>query len=118
MSGKHWFIVIIILVAGYGIYNGLNDLLKSSKKHKQWTSNDRVILINKCIEESGPNGIKYPELTKNYCECSNDKIMGKFIKQDYLELINKPTDVQIKILLPIFKDCLTEYQNAIKQATN
>ena len=31
MAGTHWVIVIIILVAGYQIYNGLNDLIKSRR---------------------------------------------------------------------------------------
>jgi hypothetical protein len=25
MSGKHWIIVLIILISGYGIYNGIKD---------------------------------------------------------------------------------------------
>ena len=114
MKGKHWLIAIIILFAGYKIYKGLSDLVKSRRAQEQWTTEDRDLLINKCISETGANGTKYPELTRDYCECSHDKILAKFTKSEYLELIKKPREEQIRIYLPIFKDCLTEYQNSMK----
>jgi hypothetical protein len=116
MKGKGWLVVIIALFAGYNIYIGLRELIKSRKEKEQWTAFDRDLLINKCFNESGNNGLKYPELTTVYCECSHDKIMKHFTKSEYLEIIKKPTADQIKISLPIFQDCLTEYQNAMKQA--
>lgn len=116
MKGKHWLIVFIILFASYRIYTGLSDMITSRREQEQWTTEDRNILIDKCIRECGANGIKYPELTKAYCKCGNDKVLAKFTKADYLELIKKPADEQIKISLPVFRDCLTEYQNSIKQA--
>lgn len=118
MKGKGWLIVIIALIAAYNIYTGVRDLAKSRTEQEQWTAEDRDLLIDKCIKETGPNGIKYPELTRDYCVCSNDKILAKFSKPEYLELIKKPTTEQFNISLPIFKDCLTEYRNAIKQADN
>src|SRR5262245_46593274 len=90
MKGKHWLIGVIILFAGYKIYTGLTDLLKSRKELEKWTAEDRDLLINKCIKEAGDNGTKYPELTKDYCECSHDKILARFTKAEYLELIKKP----------------------------
>jgi len=116
MKGKGWLIVIIAVFAGYKIYTGLSDLIKSRREQEQWTAEDRDLLINKCVSETGDNGTKYPELTKDYCECSHDKILAKFTKAEYLELIKKPVAEQVKISLPIFQDCLTEYQNAIKTA--
>lgn len=53
MAGTHWVIVIIILVAGYQIYNGLNDLIKSIRAKEQWTNDDYTLLVNKCIQETG-----------------------------------------------------------------
>jgi hypothetical protein len=111
-----WLIVIIALFAGYKIYTGLSEMIKSRREQEQWTSEDRTLLINKCINETGAKGTKYPEFTREYCECSHDKILAKFTKPEYLALIKKSTEDQVKISLPIFQDCLTEYQNAMKHA--
>ncbi|HEY8935545.1 MAG TPA: hypothetical protein VIM65_10015 [Cyclobacteriaceae bacterium] len=115
MAGKHWVIVIIILVAGYQIYNGLSDLIESRRAKEQWTNDDYTLLVNKCIQETGDKGVKYYDLTRAYCECSNDKIKAKFSKQQYIEIIKKPTEEQVKILLPVFQDCLTKYQDRINE---
>ncbi len=116
MKGKGWLVVIIALFAGYKIYTGLSDIIKSRREQEKWTTEDRDLLINKCFNEAGNTGVKYPELTTVYCECSHDKIMKNFTKSEYLKLIKKSAEEQIKISLPIFQDCLTEYQNAMKQA--
>ncbi len=112
--GKHWLIVIIVLFAGYKIFIGLSDLVESRRAQEQWTTEDRNSLISKCIKETGANGTKYPELTENYCACSIDNILAEFTKPEYLELIKRPIEEQIKISLPTFQECLTEYQNAMK----
>jgi hypothetical protein len=114
MKGKGWLVAILAVFFGYHIYTGLNDMIKS--REEQWTNEDRTLLIDKCIKETGVNGTKYPELTREYCKCSHDKLLDKFTKSEYLELIKKPAEEQIKISLPIFRDCLTHYQNAMKQA--
>jgi hypothetical protein len=114
MKGKGWLVAIIAIFLGYHFYTRLSDMIKS--REEQWTSEDRTLLIDKCIKETGVNGTKYPELTREYCKCSHDKLLDKFTKTEYLELIKKPADEQVKISLPIFRDCLTYYQNAMKQA--
>ena len=118
MKGKGWLVVIIALVAGSTIYTGLSDMIKSRREQGKWTTEDRDLLINKCINETGTNGTKYPELTKDYCECSHDKILAKFTKPEYLDLIKRPTEEQIKISLPIFQDCLTESRMQLSKRRN
>ena len=59
-------------------------------------------------------GVKYPELTKEYCNCSTKKVQAAMSKQKYNEVSKKSLSEQADILLPIFQDCLTEYQNKIK----
>lgn len=115
---KGWVSVIIILAMSYAIYNGLSDLIESRRQRQQWTAEDRESLISKCMSECGENGVRYPDLARTYCECGNDKIMEKFTKAEYIELIKKPTDEQIKIGKALVGDCLTEYQRAILKARN
>jgi len=116
MTGKHWIIAIIIIVVGYKSYTGLRDMIESQRAREQWTTEDRDLLINKCFNEAGNTGLKYPELTKTYCECSNDKILKHFTKSEYSELMKKPAEEQIKISLPIIQDCLAEYKIAMEAA--
>jgi len=72
------------------------------------------MLIENCIRDSKDMAKKYPELTRIYCSCSMDRIMTRFTKLEYLDIIKNPTEEQMTILLPTFQDCLTEYQNNIR----
>ena len=117
MAGKHWIIVVIIFVCGYGIFSGIRDLRESHREREKWSDEDKKILINNCIRDSKDMAAKYPELTRTYCECSNDKIISRFTKTEYIAIIGKSIDEQKAILLPVFQDCLTEYQHRMKEAS-
>ncbi len=112
MKGKHWIIAIIIVIAGYQVFTGLRDL--TNKESKDWTEEDRTMLIEKCIKETGNNGILYPEIAREYCECSHQLLLTKFTKPEYVELIKKPIDEQVEISKPIVQNCLTTYENKLK----
>lgn len=114
MAGKHWVIVLIILGSSYGIYTGIRDLKQSQKE--KWTEADKKILIENCIRDSKDMEVKYPDLTRDYCDCSNNKILSRFTKAEYVDIIGISIEDQKPILLPVFQDCLTDYQNMIKEA--
>ncbi len=108
MSGKHWIIVLIILISGYGIYSGIKD------KNQRWTAESAKILTDKCISDSNEMSENYPELTHEYCKCSTEKIQAKFTQSEYIEITEMSIENQTKKLLPVFQSCLTEYQTKIK----
>ncbi|MEM9649115.1 MAG: hypothetical protein AAF969_11590 [Bacteroidota bacterium] len=112
MAGKHWIIVIIILVMSYLIYNGVQDL-KYGKEI--WTTESRGIMIDRCMKDSKEMTIDYRELTFEYCACTTDKIQTEFTQQEYTKILEKPIDIQKQKLLPSFQSCLTEYQRKIKK---
>jgi hypothetical protein len=116
MTGKHWIIVLIILVSGYGIFSGIKGLRQSQKEKEKWTDVDKKVLVENCIRDSRDMAVKYPDYTQDYCDCSNDKILSRFTKAEYIDIIGKSIDEQKRILLPVFQDCLTEYQNRMKEA--
>ncbi|HYF69507.1 MAG TPA: hypothetical protein VD884_15285 [Ohtaekwangia sp.] len=116
MAGKHWVIVLIILVSGYGIYTGVKDLRQSRREKEKWTEEDENVLTENCIRDSKDMAIKYPNLTRIYCDCSNKKIIVRFTKAEYVAIIGKPIDEQKTILMPAFQGCLTEYQLKIEEA--
>jgi len=108
MSGKHWVIVLIILISGYGIYNGIKD------KNQRWTTESGKILTDKCISDSKEMAENYPELTNEYCKCSTKKIQEEFTQSEYIKITKMSIENQTKKLLPVFQSCLTEYQTKIK----
>lgn len=112
MKGKHWILVLIIIVTSYGIYTGIEDL-KYGKEI--WTEESRGILIDNCMRDSKDMAIKYRELTFEYCKCSVDKIQADFTQQEYTEIKEEEIEIQKKKLLPSFETCLTEYQEKIKE---
>ena len=112
MKGKHWILVLIIIVTSYGIYTGIEDL-KYGKEI--WTEESRGILIDHCMRDSKDMAIKYRELTFEYCKCSVDKIQADFTQQEYTEIKEEEIEIQKKKLLPSFETCLTEYQEKIKE---
>ncbi|MCB0539774.1 MAG: hypothetical protein KDE33_19825 [Bacteroidetes bacterium] len=114
MTGKYFILAILVIVAGYNIYSGLGDLVSSRNERQKWTDEERSLLVNKCIQEIGEKGVLFPELTKVYCECSNDKMFAHFTKSEYLKILKKPKEEKIRISKPVFQECLTEYQNSIK----
>ena len=115
MKGKDWLLVIIALFASYMTYSGLNNMIRSRREQQKWTTDDRELLVYNCFNETG-TGVKYPEVTAVYCRCSSDKLMKRFTKPEYLQLTKLPVERQLKNTVPIVQDCLTEYQNAIRQA--
>ena len=108
MSGKHWIIVLIILISGYGIYSGIKD------KNQRWTAESAKILTDKCVSESKEMAENYPELTHEYCKCSTEKIQAEFTQSEYIEITKMSIENQTKKLLPVFQSCLTEYQAKMK----
>jgi hypothetical protein len=110
-TGKHWILVLIIVVSSYGIYTGIQDL-KYGKEI--WTDESRGILIDKCMEDSKDMAVKYRELTFEYCVCSTEKIQAKITQEEYIKISKKSIETQKKKLLPSFQTCLTEYREKIK----
>ena len=115
MKGKHWLIGVIIILAAYGIYSGRNELLDAKKEQAGWAAGDLDILVSKCIEDSREMATSYPQQTKDYCECSMQRIQDKFSKAEYLEISRKTVEEQTRLLLPVFQNCLSEYQSRIKK---
>lgn len=112
MSGKHWIIVLIILISGFGIFSGVTDLKQS--ENQNWTDESADILTQKCLTDSKEMAVNYPGLTKEYCECSTAKIQAAFTQAEYIEITQGGIEKQQQLLLPVFKKCLTNYQEKIK----
>lgn len=100
---------------GYLVFTQYKSLMKDRKEKEVWNNEDSKVMVNQCIRDSKEMGVKYPEFTKEYCNCSTKKVQDAMSKQKYNEFLKKSLLEQTDILLPIFQDCLTEYQNKIKE---
>ena len=105
--------VILILKGSYDLINPDPDRYRVGNRNSEWTAEDRAILIKNCMREAGPTAANYPQITKEYCDCSMDKIMKAMTKDQYEKNLTKPQEEQIKEVLPLFQDCVDELKQRI-----
>jgi len=107
--------IILILKGCYNLINTDPDRYKVGDKNSnsEWTFEDRTILIKNCMRDAAPTAKKYPQITKEYCTCSMDKIMKAMTKDQYEKSLSKPQEEQIKEVLPLFQDCVDELRQRI-----
>ena len=112
--------IIMILNGGYDLVINNPDKYKvtSNQTVRQWETGDREILINNCIRDSKTTGENYPTITKEYCECSMDKIMKAMTFKEYESSLSKPIEQQKKEIIPLFTDCLTRLRQRIDSVDN
>lgn len=113
MKGKHWVIVLIIIISSYGIYSGLRSLFQKAID-ENWQTKDFRLLVDKCVKDAGAASKKHPELTIQYCNCAIRKIQDNFTKPAYLDLSNKPLEEQLDELSPVISNCQKDLQQQIK----
>ena len=115
--GRLWKVASIVL-----ILNGSYDLLTrdpnkysfdTDNKNYQWTSEDREIHVKNCMQDAGSTATDYPEITKDYCECSVDKMMKVMSKEQVESILEKPQAEMINEIIPIIKDCVDELKKGI-----
>ncbi len=92
------------------IGNGLYDLANSESGRysigdNHWTAERKKILIETCLREVSTMADKYPEIMKTYCECSVERVTERQTYSEYVDNLKKSQDEQLKIIMPIIKDC-------------
>ncbi len=105
--------IILILKGSYDLINPDPNRYRVGNRNSEWTSEDRIILIKNCMRDAGPTATNYPQITKDYCDCSMDKIMKAMIKDQYEKSLSKPQAEQIKEILPLFQNCVDELKQRI-----
>ncbi|MES2411223.1 MAG: hypothetical protein V4535_07230 [Bacteroidota bacterium] len=109
-----WIIIPILLIIGFIFFNDLEEFLYQKKQQTVWQENDTTEMVKNCILETKELGKKYPEMTKEYCDCSVTQFQAKFSKQEYNKMIKLSIEKQLEIAMPVIESCLKEYQNQIK----
>ena len=56
------------------------------------------------MRDAGSTATDYPEITKDYCECSTDKMMKVMSKEQVENIMAKPQTEQINEIIPVIKD--------------
>lgn len=102
--------LIILLIVARLFYNW-------NVNRYQWEEEDRIVLTNNCIDGTAHYGVRFPSLTKEYCECSTDSIIANMKKGEYLRISTKSMLEQQKVLLPYIQGCYNRYQTAIFENT-
>lgn len=106
MAGKLWIIILVVMIASYNIYNGVN-------KRSEWTKESTNDLVESCLRNPSNMTEEYPELTKEYCKCSVGNIQTEYTYNEYVKISKQSPEVQNEKLIPSFEKCFTEYQEKI-----
>jgi hypothetical protein len=121
----HWlekFGALMKICSVFLILNGSYDLIKrdterykidSSNNTRQWTAEDKRILIKNCMHGARTTATNYPQITRDYCECSMTKIMNSMSYEEYVKSLKKPQEEQMKIIVPIIQNCINELKKRI-----
>ncbi len=108
-----WLSGFLVVSGSYSIFAAI--LIPEKPKQEMWTENDKKILIQNCIKDSGENAKKYPDHIKAYCICSMSNITDSIQKDVYLALLKKPIKEQLEAQFKYFEDCLDELNRKIKE---
>jgi hypothetical protein len=116
------FIKVISVVL---IINGAYDLIArnperyriGSKGKTEWQNSHRKELIKKCMNRA-PTSVKFPKITKEYCECSSDKIINNLTYQEYVEIMERRKEKRMKALKEVVGGCLSQMRNKIRKKNN
>lgn len=111
MAKKYWILILIICFSGFNIF----QYLKNKNKEILWTNEHKEILISKCIDETKNLSLNNISIVKTYCKCSTERIMDSISYKTYIELIKKPKKEQIIEVLPLVKECYSDFESKISK---
>jgi hypothetical protein len=108
--------VILILSGSYDLIKRDPDRyrVENGNRNSEWTSEDRTVILKNCMRDAGPTATNYPQITKEYCDCSMDRIIKTMTRDEYEKSLSKPQAEQTKEILPIIQDCVDELKQRIE----
>jgi hypothetical protein len=100
--------IILIINGAYDLIKRDSNRYKINKENTErvWTSADREILIKNCMREAQTTAENYPEITREYCECSMDKIIDSLSYDEYVKSLKEPQEKQLELIMPIIQGCV------------
>ena len=117
MQRNPWIIIPAILIMGSVLVYNIVDLNAKTESQK-WETADFTELVDKCVKKTGDLGVKYPKVTREYCECSTKNIQASLTKKQYIETMDKHPSEQLKVLTPILEDCMGKYSDTMNVLIN
>jgi hypothetical protein len=109
---KRWILVVfgaLISMTGLYIIIGGDDVQYQSVGKRpmpaDWTPDMRNSLIEECMEGAAETAAEYPDIVREYCECSADTVMHAMTYEDYRRYSKLSDEEQEKIFRPLSEDC-------------
>jgi hypothetical protein len=102
---------VLVLSGFYSVFlgKGTYDLNNSV-----WSNEDKEIMINNCLRDSGGMKDKYPEEMTKYCNCSTEGIINNVQLDEYLRIMKMEMKDQNELLLKYYEPCLVTLRNETK----
>ncbi|WP_177223035.1 hypothetical protein [Chitinophaga sp. YR627] len=69
------------------------------------------------MRDAGPTATNYPQLAKEYCDCSADRIMAAMTREQYEKTLSKSFEEQVKEVMPVFQGCVDRLRQQIDSVT-
>lgn len=106
INNKNIIIPLGLILIGNGLYDLANPGSgRYNIGNDHWTADKKKTLVETCLRDASTTAEKHPEIMKTYCECSVQKVTEKQKYSEYIDNLKKPQDEQMKIIMPIIKDC-------------
>jgi hypothetical protein len=104
---------IIIPIALILIIRGVYNLVDNNsgrydigiKAEMQWAPEDKETLVKACLRDAGQNSTRYPDIMREYCDCSSDIIMSELTYSQYARSLKKTREEQMKLIMPLIQVC-------------
>ncbi len=93
---------------------GLIDVLaRYFSKSDEWTTDDKVLITQTCLDDLGGRAVRFPNESEAYCSCYTQEITTHYTKSKYQYLEQLSQAEQEKEMLSVILDCVNTYQKAI-----
>ncbi|SFP01072.1 hypothetical protein SAMN05428949_7163 [Chitinophaga sp. YR627] len=111
--------IILILKGAYdlAVPNPDRYRIGNRQQNTEWTPEYRAIFIKNCMRDAGPTATNYPQLAKEYCDCSADRIMAAMTREQYEKTLSKSFEEQVKEVMPVFQGCVDRLRQQIDSVT-
>lgn len=116
--------ILSIVIMFYGLYllifgDSKTFLINGQDvSHNEWKKADSIGYVEGCLRSAQSMSLQYPEITKNYCNCTFEKVKENFSYLEYIELSKLSSVEQTNILNPIIESCSKDAQEEIKVFNN
>ena len=110
-TSKEFAIPVSAVLILRGIYVLAISINLNQANSNEWTPEDKNALVVNCIRDVTTKAETYPRETKEYCQCTTERITESLTKDRYVQSLKEPIEKQLELLMPLIQGCLDEFNS-------